>query len=93
MLVLVLGLGFRFRFRVRVRVRLKVLLTRLSLGVLHAFVREWLARSHYHRNQHVARVGEEKQVAPHGGLRTSQVCNGRMLPPARHKINYFKSLH
>ena len=28
--------------------RFKVLLTRLALGVLHAFVREWLARSHYH---------------------------------------------
>ena len=32
--------------RIKVRVRLKVLLTRLSLGVLHAFVREWLARTH-----------------------------------------------
>ena len=29
-------------------VRLKVLLTRLTLGVLHAFINEWLARSHYH---------------------------------------------
>ena len=27
-------------------VRLNVLLTRLTLGVLHAFVREWLASSH-----------------------------------------------
>ena len=40
------GIRFRFklRFRVSVRVRLKVLLTRLTLGVLHAFVRECLAR-------------------------------------------------
>ena len=27
-------------------VRLKVFLTRLTLGVLHAFVHEWLASSH-----------------------------------------------
>ena len=27
-------------------VRLKALLTRLTLGVLHAFVREWLASNH-----------------------------------------------
>ena len=37
--------GIRFRFTVNisvsVRVRLNVLLTRLTLGVLHAFVREW----------------------------------------------------
>ena len=37
---------FRVRFRVHVSVRLKVRLTRLTLGVLHAFVREWLASSH-----------------------------------------------
>ena len=29
-----------------VSVRLKVLLTRLTLGVLHALIREWLASSH-----------------------------------------------
>ena len=40
-------LRVRFRFRASVRisvsVRLKVLLTRLKLGILHAFVCEWLA--------------------------------------------------
>ena len=50
------GIRFRIRFSVRVsvsvnvsdrvKVRLKVLLTRLTLGVLHAFVRVWLASSH-----------------------------------------------
>ena len=34
---------FRVKMRIMVRVRLKVLLTRLTLGVVHAFVREWLA--------------------------------------------------
>ena len=36
----------KFRISVMVRVRLNVRLTRLTLGVLHAFVREWLASSH-----------------------------------------------
>ena len=35
------GIRFRFRVNISVRVRLNVLLTRLALGVLHAFVREW----------------------------------------------------
>ena len=33
------------------KVSLKVLLTRLTLGVLHAFVREWLPRSALRRKQ------------------------------------------
>ena len=37
----------RVRVYVWVRARLKVLLTRLILGVLHAFVHEWLARMIY----------------------------------------------
>jgi len=32
---------------VRVKNRLKVLLTRLTLGVLHGFVHEWLASRHF----------------------------------------------
>ena len=58
---LLCGIRFRFRGRVKVmfrfmvsrvrvgvsvRVRLKIPLTRLTLGVLYAFVREWLASSH-----------------------------------------------
>ena len=46
------GIRFSFRVRVRVRVRLKIPLTRLTLGVLHAFVREWLANSHLHVRLH-----------------------------------------
>ena len=39
-----------FLYGIRVRVRLKVPLKRLTLGVLHAFVLEWLASSHRHGN-------------------------------------------
>ena len=40
------GIRFSFRVSVKVMVRLKVLLTRLTLIVLHVSVREWLASSH-----------------------------------------------
>ena len=42
------GIMFRVSFSVivKVRVRLKVLLTRLTVGVLQSFVPEWLASSH-----------------------------------------------
>ena len=52
--LLLCGIRYRVSVRVYVRVRLKVLLTRLTLGVSHAFkwalVREWLARTHYSKN-------------------------------------------
>ena len=63
------GIRFRvsLRVRVKVRVRLEVLLTRLTLGGLHACVREWLASSHLDK---VARC-----VSGHGlRLRTEQVA-------------------
>ena len=42
-----------------VRVRLQVLLTRLTLGVLHAFIRVWLASSHF---PFLHAVAADKQV-------------------------------
>ena len=54
-LLFLCGIRFtvRLRFSVTVRVsinvsvRVKVLLTRLTLGVLHGFVHEWLASRHF----------------------------------------------
>ena len=76
---------FRVRVRVRVRVRLKVLLTRLTLGVLHAFIREWLDRSHYPSNMVSGK--SKSQASRHGTFRETSRANDSQLRRVIHLIS------